>query len=60
MNYARKLVDGSLEVDDIETEVLFFLTELGLNVAFFIISCSTAVPFSACMLHVGDGICRGT
>lgn len=40
MNYARKLVEGSLEVDDIETEV-FFLSESGFKIKFFLITCST-------------------
>ena len=35
MNYARKLVEGSLEVDDIETEVYSFLTELGFKIKCF-------------------------
>ena len=60
MNYARKLVEGSLEEDDIETEagIIFF------NCVYEVLKQSSfkfqlpVVLFFTCML--GDGICRGT
>ena len=51
MNYARKLVEGSLEIEDVETEVHSLLQTFVESVFL------NSYYYCFIIMHLGDGIC---